>query len=164
MSDRDLDFYFDLRNNPEVLIPGREPRPRSEIERQIRWWRERWQEHGFGTWTVFARKTDERLGRVELAPMGEGWAGISADEIEVGYIVDPTQWNRGIATEAALLVAADCFGRVGLDRLVALTTADNAASLRTLEKIGMRYRGETQDEHDRTTYAVFELIPGDQHG
>ena len=94
--------------------------------------------------------------------MGEGWVGISPDEIEVGFAVHPTQWNRGIATEVALLVAADFFGRVGLDRLVAVTTADNAASLRTLEKIGMRYRGETEDEHDHTTYAVFELTPGRQ--
>ena len=89
--------------------------------------------------------------------MGEGWVGISPDEMELGYIVHPTRWNRGIATEAALLVAADCFGRVGLDGLVALTTADNAAALRTPEKLGMRCRGETQDEHDQTTYEVFEL-------
>jgi len=27
VSERDLDFYFELRNNPEVLIPGRDARP-----------------------------------------------------------------------------------------------------------------------------------------
>jgi RimJ/RimL family protein N-acetyltransferase len=27
----DLDFYFELRNRPEILaLPGREPRPRSD--------------------------------------------------------------------------------------------------------------------------------------
>jgi RimJ/RimL family protein N-acetyltransferase len=52
----------------------------------------------------------------------------------------------------------DCFERAGLDRLVALTTSDNKASLRTLEKLGMRRRGETQHLTDPTTYEVFELV------
>ena len=89
--------------------------------------------------------------------MGAGWEGIAVGEIEVGLIVHPTHWNRGIATEAADLVAVDCFTRAGLDRLIALTTPDNKASLRTLEKLGMRHRGETQHVSDPTTWQVFEL-------
>ena len=157
-SEGDLDFYFELRNRPEILArPGREPRPRSEVERQLRGWIDWWQERGFGTWTVFHRESHQRLGRVELDPMGSGWTGISPDEIEVGVVVHPTHWNRGIGTEAAEIVAADCFTRVGLNRLVALTTVDNKSSLRTLEKIGMRRRGVTQHEGDHTTYELFEL-------
>ena len=94
--ERDLDFYFELRNRPEILaLPRREPRPRSEIEHQLRGWIQHWQEHGVGTWTVFDRKTDEPVGRVEFDPMGPGWAGLSPDAIEVGCVVHPTQWNRG---------------------------------------------------------------------
>ena len=165
VTERDLEFYFELRNRPEILaLPGREPRPRSEVERQLRLWIERWQEHGFGAWTVFDRKTDERLGRVELDPIGPGWAGLSPNAVEVGCVVHPTYWNRGIATEATLLAVADCFGRVGLDRLVALTTIDNKPSLRAIEKVGMRRRGETQHEDDPTTYELFEITPPPQGG
>mgnify|MGYP006314908533 FL=1 len=156
----DLDFYFELRNRPEILArPGVEPRPRSEIEGQLRGWIDRWQEHGFGSWTVFERESDERLGRVELDPMPLGWEGISPGEIEVGVVVHPAHWSRGIATEATQVVAEDCFTRVGLSRLVALTTRDNKASLRTLEKLGMHHRGETRYEADDTTYELFELVP-----
>ncbi len=91
--------------------------------------------------------------------MGPGWSGLSPDTIEVGCVVDPTHWNRGIATEATRLAVADCFSRVGLDRLVALTTTDNKPSLRALEKLGMRRRGETMHEGDDTTYELFELTP-----
>ena len=162
--EHDLDFYFELRNRPEILaLPGREPRPRSEVERQLRRWIERWQELGFGTWTVFDRTTDERLGRVEFDPIGPGWSGILPNEIEVGCIVHPAHWNRGIATEATLLGVADCFGRVGLDRLVALTTSDNKPSLRALEKLGMQRRGETQHEGDLETYELFELTQTAPH-
>ena len=154
----DLDFYFEMRNRPEILARAdHEPKPRSLVERQLQGWIDRWREHGFGTWTVFDRDSDERLGRVELDPMGAGWEGISPGETEVGLIVHPTRWSRGIATEAAGLVASDCFTRAGLDRLVALTTSDNKASLRTLEKLGMRHRGQTQHVSDPTTYEVFEL-------
>jgi RimJ/RimL family protein N-acetyltransferase len=157
-SAEDLDFYFELRNRPEILArPGVEPRSRSEIERQLRGWIDRWQEHGFGSWTVFERESDERLGRVELDPMPPGWDGISPGAIEVGVVVHPAHWNRGIATEATQIVAADCFTRVGLGRLLALTTPDNKASLRTLEKLSMRRRGETRYQDDDTTYEVFEL-------
>jgi RimJ/RimL family protein N-acetyltransferase len=157
-SESDLDFYVEMRNRPEILARAdHEPKPRSQVERQLRGWIDRWPEHGFGTWTVFHRKSDERQGRVELDPMGAGWEGISPGETELGLIVHPTRWNRGIATEAAGLVASDCFTRAGLNRLVALTTSDNKASLRTLEKLGMRHRGETQHVSDPTTYEVFEL-------
>ena len=160
VAEPDLDFYVDLRNRPEVLAgPDREPRPRSQVERQVQGWIDRWHRHGFGSWTVFHRRSDERLGRVELDPMGTGWHGIAPGEIEVGLIVHPAHWNQGIATEAAALVAEDCFTRAGLDRLVALTRPDNTASLRTLEKLGMRHRGQTQHLSDPTTYEVFELGP-----
>jgi len=132
-------------------------KPRSQVERQLRGWIGRWKEHGFGTWTVFHRESGERQGRVELDAVDAGWQEISPGEIELGLIVDPTHWNRGIATEAAGLVAVGCFTRAGLNRLVALTTSDNKASLRTLEKLGMRHRGETQHVGDSTTHQVFEL-------
>ena len=66
-------------------------------------------------------------------------------------------WNEGIATEASGLVVVDCFARAGLDRLVALTMPDNKASLRTIEKLGMRHRGQTQHLSGPTTYEVYEL-------
>jgi ribosomal-protein-alanine N-acetyltransferase len=157
-SGSDLDFYFEMRNSPEILAPAdHEPKPRSLVEHQLKGWVDRWHQHGFGTWTVFDRDSDERLGRVELDPMGAGWEDIAPGEIEVGLIVHPTRWSQGIATEAAGLVAADCFNRARLNRLVALTTPDNTASLRTLEKLGFRHRGQTQHHSDPTTYEVYEL-------
>ena len=156
---RDLDFYFELRNCPAILaLPHRQPRPRSDVQRQLERWIERWQEIGFGAWTVFDRKTRERLGRVEFDPIGQGWSGIEPDEIELGCIVHPAYWNRGIATEATELAVADFFSRVNRSRLVALTTIENRPSLRALEKLGMRRCGETEHESDETTYELFELV------
>jgi len=160
VTEHDLDFNFELRNRPEILaLPGREPRRRSEVEHQMRGWLERWDELGFGAWTIFDGKTNDRLGRIDLDPMGPGWVGLSPEAIEVGCVVHPAHWNRGIATEATLLAVADCFERAGLDRLVALTTIDNEPSLRVLEKVGVQRCGVTQHKDDHTTYELFELTP-----
>ena len=155
----DLDFFIDLRNHPEILaLPGRQPSPRSDVERQLQRWVERWQKLGFGTWTVFDRKTGDRLGRVEFDPIGKGWPGIAPDEVELGCIVHPMCWSRGIATEASELAIADFFGRTDRDRLVALTTSDNQPSLRALAKLGLRHCGQIRHEHDETTFELFELV------
>ena len=156
---RDLDFYVELRNHPEILaLPRRQPRPRSDVERQLQLWVERWQKLGFGTWTVFDRTTGERLARVELDPMGQGWPQMAPDEVELGCTVHPTYWNHGIATEASKIAIADFFDRTERNRLVALTTTDNQASLRTLARLGMRRCGQTQHEDDATTYELFEFV------
>jgi RimJ/RimL family protein N-acetyltransferase len=107
---------------------------------------------------LFGRKTQAHLGRVEFDPIGSGWPAIAPDEIELGCIVHPTYWNRGIATEATELAVGDFFSRIDRRRLIALTTIDNRPSLRGLEKLGMRRCGETQHERDETTYELFELV------
>ena len=63
VAEDDLDFYFELRNRREILaLAGRGLRSRSEVEHQLPGWVERWEKFGFGAWTIFDRKTDERLG------------------------------------------------------------------------------------------------------
>ena len=101
---------------------------------------------------------------MEFDPVGPGWTGLPAEAVEVGCVVHPSHWNRGIATEATLLAVADCFDRVGIDRLVALTTLDNGASVRALEKLGARRCVLTQHEDDDATYELFELAPASHRG
>jgi ribosomal-protein-alanine N-acetyltransferase len=55
---------------------------------------------------------------------------------EIGYWLGETMWGRGIATEAVVLVTAYAFDTYNLLRLFALPFADNAASVRVLEKAG----------------------------
>ena len=161
----DLDFFVEMRNHPRILaLPGRQPRPRSDVEQQLQRWVERWQKLGFGTWTVFDRESGDRLGRVELDPIGQGWPGIAPDEVELGCIIHPSSCSEGIATEASELAIADFFGRTDRNRLVALTTSDNQPSLRALAKLGLRHCGQIQHEHDETTYELFELVQDSSGG
>lgn len=55
---------------------------------------------------------------------------------EVGYWLGEPYWGRGIVTEALVLVTEHVFAAANLLRVFALPFADNAASIRVLEKAG----------------------------
>jgi RimJ/RimL family protein N-acetyltransferase len=55
---------------------------------------------------------------------------------EIGYWLGEEHWGRGIVSEALVLVTAHAFSARNLLRLFALPFADNAASVRVLEKAG----------------------------
>ena len=56
----------------------------------------------------------------------------------LGYLVDPAYAGRGIATELARALLDTAFGELGLRRVTAGCFADNVASWRVMEKLGMR--------------------------
>ena len=78
--------------------------------------------------------------------IGEDSAGFSTTEFGLYWAVSPTQQRRGYATEAAKAMIDDAFTRLGLRRIIATTTHDNAASIRVMEKVGMRIDKNPSDE------------------
>ena len=82
---------------------------------------------------------------------------------EIGFVFDPAQQGRGYATEAARAFLGVAFGDFGFHRVVGRTEAHNTASVRVLEKLGMRceahlvenewVKGEWQSE---LVYAILD--------
>ncbi|KEZ77564.1 GNAT family N-acetyltransferase [Salinisphaera hydrothermalis] len=60
---------------------------------------------------------------------------------EIGYILAPEVWGRGLATEAAAVVVEAAWANDDLYRVWATCDIDNAASARVLEKLGMQCEG-----------------------
>jgi RimJ/RimL family protein N-acetyltransferase len=56
----------------------------------------------------------------------------------IGYIVDPGFTGRGVASDLARGLLTAAFDHLGLRRVTAGCNADNSASVRVLEKAGMR--------------------------
>jgi ribosomal-protein-alanine N-acetyltransferase len=63
------------------------------------------------------------------------------EEPELWYELTEKVWGRGIATEAAQACVRYAFEQVGMERVIAGADAPNAASLRVIEKLGMKYLG-----------------------
>jgi RimJ/RimL family protein N-acetyltransferase len=60
-------------------------------------------------------------------------------EYEIGYRFRPSCWNRGLGTEAVRNTLVYGFSRFSLPLVVAVVERANVASVRVLEKVGMKY-------------------------
>ncbi|MCP2328209.1 RimJ/RimL family protein N-acetyltransferase [Hamadaea flava] len=63
---------------------------------------------------------------------------LEGSSAELGYVVRPDYWGRGVATQAALLMVRLGFDELGLTRIYAVFSMDNPASVRVVEKAGLR--------------------------
>lgn len=59
-------------------------------------------------------------------------------QAEIGWAFDPARQGQGFATEAVQALLRVCFEDLGVRRVVALAFADNAPSIRVMERLGMR--------------------------
>ena len=125
---RDLDVIRYVRREPLDRDRALELHERSLAE---------WNLHGFGKRAIVERETDRWLGFVELSLVGPG-KGSRDDDVEIGYFIEPSRWGEGIATEAALELRDEAFGRCGLSELVGRCRVENVASVRVLAKVGFR--------------------------
>lgn len=64
---------------------------------------------------------------------------------EIGYFLHPDAWGCGYATEAVRRLLAFGFGDLALHRITAQCDPRNTASLRVLERSGMRYEGHLRE-------------------
>ena len=65
----------------------------------------------------------------------------ASDSAEVGYVLNPDYWGKGIATEALRRVLAFGFEELKLHRIEAKFICGNQRSRRVMEKVGMRFEG-----------------------
>jgi ribosomal-protein-alanine N-acetyltransferase len=102
---------------------------------------------------VIARSAElfatEGFGLYALEPPGEptllgvcGMYRFPDREPEVIYSLARDCWGRGYATEASRVVIADAFERLGFPSVLARTDTPNHASIRVMERLGMRFAGE----------------------
>ena len=65
----------------------------------------------------------------------------SSDSAEVGYVLNPAYWGKGIATEALERVLQFGFEELHLHRIEAKFMQGNERSRRVMEKVGMSFEG-----------------------
>jgi RimJ/RimL family protein N-acetyltransferase len=144
----DAAFVLDMYSRPEVTrYLGGAPRPSNNTDDALARI-ERWRSVSavnplFGVWAVALRDTPGQLvGTVMLnrIPLS-GQAGMSENH-EVGWHLHPDNWGQGYATEASRGVLLRAFN-AGLNEVLALVKAENEASKRVAERLGMEHVGRT---------------------
>jgi RimJ/RimL family protein N-acetyltransferase len=89
--------------------------------------------NGFGLFLVALKETGESIGMCGLIKRD------TLNDVDIGYAFLPKFWGKGYAVEAARSVKAYAKDVIGLKRIVAITDPANEASIRVLEKIGLRF-------------------------
>jgi RimJ/RimL family protein N-acetyltransferase len=87
-------------------------------------------------------QVEDAWGQAEVAEQARGV------QAELGWVLHPDHAGRGYATEALRELIRLCFDVLGLRRVAAYCFADNAASWRLMERVGMR----------RETYTVRDSL------
>lgn len=93
---------------------------------------------------IFEQKNDRLLLAVTLGMDGKLVGEVSARldavesaQVEIGWVFDPDHAGRGYATEAAEALMRHLFEGKGAHRVFARLDADNTASIRLCERLGM---------------------------
>jgi len=132
----DAPFVLELLNDPDWLrfIGDKGVRTAADAERYIREGPQvMYRRFGLGLYLVASRKSGASLGICGLIKRP------ALVDVDLGFAFLPAYRAQGYAFEAAQATLA--YGRdlLGLNRIVAITSQENEASIRLLEKLGLRY-------------------------
>ena len=109
---------------------------------------EEWDECGFGCWIARERSSHRVIGYVGISV--PTFLPEILPAVEVGWRFDPAVWGMGFASEGAHAALAEGFDTLGLEEICSIPQADNPASSRVCDRIGMRFeRGVTLPANSR---------------
>jgi RimJ/RimL family protein N-acetyltransferase len=105
--------------------------------------------HGFGFWCVIERCSGARTGICGLARRE------SLDAVDIGFAFLPPFRACGYGFESASAVMHLARGELGLRRIVAIASTNNAASAALLERLGLRFERMIQVREDEDAIRLF---------
>ena len=132
----DAEFIFDLLDQPSFLqfIGDKGVRTIADAQNYILTGPiASYERFGFGLYLTELKPTQAPIGICGLLKRE------TLDDVDVGFAFLPQYWRQGYAFESASAVMA--YGRdvLALDRIVAITSPNNEASIKVLNKIGLKF-------------------------
>jgi ribosomal-protein-alanine N-acetyltransferase len=92
-----------------------------------------YERNGFGLYLVELKDSHTSIGMCGLLKREE------LPHPDIGFAFLPDFWNKGFAFEAATAVMKDARERLKLNRVLAIVNPDNDASIKLLERLGLRF-------------------------
>lgn len=111
------------------------------------------------TWKVILKETGAEIARVNIGQINR-----FGNILDMGYVMFPDYWRKGIMTEAVSKLISYLFNEIKLHKITANTNNENLASKSLLSKLGFLQEGlliehsyypETDDYTDN---AIFGLL------
>jgi len=134
----DAEAFFRLNSDPEVLrfVPDAsftnvEQARKVLLAHPIADYRK----YGFGRCACILKSTGEQIGFAGLKYLEE------LSEVDLAFRLMRAHWDFGLATEAAIASVRFGFANLALKSIIGLVMPENSASVRVLEKTGLRLSG-----------------------
>ena len=108
-----------------------------------------YEKHGFGLLLVEFKETHTPIGMCGLLKRDE------LPDADIGFAFLPSYWNKGFAFEAAAAVLQDAHERLRLERILAITSLDNEASIKLLQRLGFSFEGIVRLSKDGEQVKLF---------
>jgi RimJ/RimL family protein N-acetyltransferase len=143
-----------IATDPRVMrfISGGRPWTDDEIRAFADRNRTVFQEREFCRWKLEEKRSGELIGFCGLGLLrGE-------TDPEIGWWLATAWWGRGLATEAARAAFRDAIDRVGLRRIISIAHPENLASIRIMQKLGLRF--EKRHEYSGNPVVMYAFEAG----
>lgn len=156
----DADAMFRVFGDAQVMRFGDGPQTRAWVLGWLTRHAGDYDQLGYGPYAVVEREHNEVIGYCGLFyfPDING-----RPEVEIGYRLARSKWGMGYATEAARAVMHYAFDSLRFKRLIAIIDPGNTASIRVVEKLGMRYEADVMFEGYSHPDHVYVTSPEDAH-
>ncbi len=144
--DDDFKSLSSLMTDAETMLYTgfKKPQPVEKIRELLT----KWQSEGtssLGVWAVVQIDSNDFI----------GWSMLkvtNSDFPELGYMLSKQKWGMGYATELAAAILDHAFSILKFTKVLAVTSANNFASIRVLEKIGMLRSDENEPGSESIRY------------
>lgn len=146
---RHLEAFVELGSDAQAMRyigSGASWTPEQSEERYA-WHLDHWRRHGFGWRSAIDKPTGALLGFVGINRVRPEAIEVDPREVEIGWRFTARVTGRGLATEAAVALRDEGFGRVALKRLIARCQPRNVPSARVIKKIGMSPEQQAHGRH-----------------
>lgn len=132
----------------------------TQTERYIKLLQKKYASGSFWDFGLTLRENGKFIGTCGLTSCDE-----KENSIEIGYVLAPDYWGKGLATEAARTVLRFAFETFHPDKVCAKLLEGNDASRRVMQKLGMTLEGVYQNsmyvKGEYRTVHVYEVLGED---
>jgi RimJ/RimL family protein N-acetyltransferase len=111
--------------------------------------RKSYHENGFGLYLVVLKASGAPLGVCGLLKR------ITLDDPDIGFALLPEYWGQGYAYEAASAVLRYAGEELRIAKVAGITKAENRASIKLLEKLGMELEGRLRLSESESELLLF---------
>ena len=117
------------------------------------WWQKLFEKlypQGFKIWAIFTKEDSSYIGHAGIYPRQT-----KMEDWEFVYFLCRDAWGKGFATEIARRIIEYSFEELNLPEVFATVDDDHSASIRVLEKAGMKFeRFEFDDDGRFSVYSI----------